>query len=74
MRVYYCKKCNHFSYATKIRNYCIKCRTPILEVPMDFNTFAKLSINERYRMAYRMTNEYDALTAELRNNKEAGHK
>lgn len=69
MRVYYCKRCNHFSYAAKIRNYCIKCRTPLLEVPMGFDAFTKLSINERYRMAYRMTNEYDALAVELKREK-----
>lgn len=61
MRVYYCAACNRFSSTQHINNYCRKCRTPLIVVPMDFTEFSALGINERYRLAYRLTNEYEKL-------------
>lgn len=64
MRITYCKQCNSFSYSNRISNYCRQCKKPLIEVPMNFKKFTSLSINERYRLAYRLTNEYDAVLKE----------
>ncbi len=69
MRITYCKKCNHFFYSPTISNYCRGCKKPVVEVPMDYGDFLELSINERYRLAYRLTHEYDALAEELKQRK-----
>lgn len=68
MRITYCKKCNRFFYSPTISNYCRGCKSPVIEVPMDYGKFLELSINERYRLAYRLTNEYDTLARELKEN------
>lgn len=68
MRVTYCKKCNRFFYSPAVSNYCRGCRHPAMEVPVDYGKFLELTINERYRLAYRLTNEYDRLVEELKNN------
>ncbi|MBQ3124617.1 MAG: hypothetical protein IJC09_04255 [Clostridia bacterium] len=56
MYVSYCKKCNHFFYKSRISNYCKECQSPLIRVPMEKEEFFKLSANERYRLAYKLTN------------------
>lgn len=57
MRVVYCRKCNHFSFQSKTGNYCKDCKTPLVEAPVSVLEYNNMSINERYRLAYKLTNE-----------------
>lgn len=57
MRVIYCKKCNHFSYQSAISNYCKECKSPVIPVDVSPEEFFNLPINERYRLAYKLTKE-----------------
>lgn len=57
MYIIYCKKCNHFSYISRISNYCKNCKSPVLRVPMEAEDFFNLSVNERYKLAYKLTND-----------------
>lgn len=59
MYVRYCKKCNHFYYSNRISNYCKKCRSVLVDVPDDFSKVSSQSLNERYRLAYKLTNGYN---------------
>lgn len=61
MRVTYCKQCNHFYYSNRISNYCKKCRSVLVDVPDSYETFAAQSLNDRYRLAYKLTREYKDL-------------
>lgn len=56
MYITYCKKCNHFFYQSRIKNYCSECKSLLIRVPMDQEEFFNLSANERYRLAYKLTN------------------
>ncbi len=64
MFVRYCKKCNRFYYSNRISNYCKKCGSVLVDVPAAFETVSNQSLNERYRLAYRLTHEYDELKKE----------
>ncbi len=64
MFVTYCTKCNRIFYSKRIGNYCRKCGSVLTDVPSGFSEVTELSINERYRLAYRLTNEYDQLVKE----------
>ena len=57
MYVAYCKKCNHFSYLTRISNYCRECKKPIIRLDISVEEFANMSLKERYKLAYKLTNE-----------------
>ena len=57
MYVAYCKKCNHFSYLTRISNYCKECKNPIIKLDISMEEFVDMSLNERYKLAYKLTNE-----------------
>lgn len=56
MYVSYCKNCNKFSYVSRISNYCKECKSPVVRVPMPTEEFFELSVNERYKLAYKLTN------------------
>ncbi len=72
MFVTYCKKCNHIFYSNRIGNYCRKCGSVLADVPSGVADVAKLSLNERYRLAYRLTNEYHKLISEAAGKKHSG--
>lgn len=55
MYITYCKKCNHFYYQSKVSHYCKNCRSVLAEVDIPPETFFKLSANDRYRLAYKLT-------------------
>ena len=57
MHIIYCKKCNHFSYQSRIGNYCKECKSPVMQVNVEPQEFYNMSINDRYRLAYKLTNE-----------------
>ena len=57
MYVAYCKKCNHFSYLTRTSNYCKECKQLIIKPDISVEEFAKMSLNERYKLAYKLTNQ-----------------
>ena len=59
MFIVYCKKCNHFSYMSKVSNYCKECKTPLMRVPVTMEEFSELSLNERYKLAYQLTNNQE---------------
>lgn len=55
MRVTYCKHCNRFFYSNRISNYCKICSGVLKDVPEKFDVIVKQTINERYRLAYKLT-------------------
>ncbi len=57
MKIIYCKKCNHFSFQSRMSNYCKECKSPVIHVDLTPEEFYDLSINDRYRLAYKLTNE-----------------
>lgn len=57
MNITYCRKCNHFFYQSKISHYCKNCKSVLIEVDMASEEFFKLSVNERYRLAYKLTEQ-----------------
>lgn len=57
MYITYCRKCNHFFYKTRTENYCRECKTLLVHVPMTKEEFFALSVNERYKLAYKLTND-----------------
>lgn len=61
MRVTYCKQCNHFYCSNRISNYCKKCGAVLVDVPDSYEKFASQSLNDRYRLAYKLTREYKDL-------------
>lgn len=61
MRITYCPQCNNFFYSKRISNYCKTCRTQLYLVPIPFDEFTKLSLNERYVLAYQITNDYEGV-------------
>lgn len=61
MRGTYCSKCNHFFYSYKTEHYCRRCRTLLIDIHLEYEEFAALSANERYKLAYRLTSEYNRL-------------
>ncbi|HIU56529.1 MAG TPA: hypothetical protein IAA61_01785 [Candidatus Ornithomonoglobus merdipullorum] len=66
MIVTYCPKCNRIFYSNRIGNYCRKCGSVLTDVPLDMQSVSDMSLNERYRLAYRLTNDYDNLSSEIR--------
>lgn len=56
MYISYCKKCNHFAYESRIRNYCKECKKPLMRAPVTPEEYFNLSVNERYKLAYKLTN------------------
>ncbi|MEE1350977.1 MAG: hypothetical protein UHM23_02850 [Clostridia bacterium] len=56
MYISYCKKCNQFFYISRKSNYCRECKCPIIPVPISMDEFSKMTINERYRLAYKLSN------------------
>lgn len=65
MRIVYCSKCNSFTCSNQIKNHCLKCKSVVREVPMSFEKYSALSINERYRLAYQLTNNYEQTYEQL---------
>ncbi len=59
MYIAYCKKCNQFFYISRIRNYCTECRTPLMRMDMSIEEFSELSLNDRYKLAYKLTNNQE---------------
>ncbi len=57
MQIIYCKKCNHFSFQSRMSNYCKVCNTPVMNVDVSPEEFYDMPINERYRLAYKLSNE-----------------
>lgn len=57
MNIAYCKNCNRFSYISRKSNYCRECNAPIMMLDMSEKEFFELSLNERYRLAYKLTND-----------------
>lgn len=55
MKVTYCTQCNVFFFTHSNAHYCRSCHTPIFVLPMDLKTFSDLSLNERYKLAYKLT-------------------
>ncbi|GEM_PF-4929068 len=55
MYITYCTKCNKFFCTNKLGHYCRKCSSVIKHVPISYEDFAKQSANERYRLAYELT-------------------
>ncbi len=66
MQILYCTHCNRFFFTKRIMNFCRGCRKPLLDVPMKLEEFTELSANNRYRLAYRLTNEYEQLLDEMK--------
>lgn len=64
MFITFCKNCNRIFYSNRISNYCKKCGSVLTDVPLDLKTVTDMSLNERYRLSYRLTNEYDVLIDE----------
>lgn len=56
MHITYCKNCNNFSYVSKESHYCKECKNPIIKVPVKPEEFFDMPINERYKLAYKLTN------------------
>ena len=56
MYIAYCKKCNQFSYISKTRNYCKKCKTLLICPEITVEEYNNLSVNDRYKLAYKLTN------------------
>lgn len=56
MYIVYCKKCNRFFCKSRIANYCRECKSVLIKVPMEKEEFFELSVNERYKLAYKLTN------------------
>lgn len=56
MRIIYCKKCNHFFYQSRMSNYCKECKSPVIQVNITAEEFYNMPINDRYRLAYKLTN------------------
>lgn len=67
MRIVYCAVCNNFTCSNRIKNHCTKCKAAVREVPMSFEKYSALSINERYRLAYLLTNKYEQTYEQLIN-------
>lgn len=44
-------------YQSKISNYCKECKNPITPVDISPEKFFDMPINERYKLAYKLTNE-----------------
>ncbi len=59
MYIAYCKKCNHFTYISKTTNYCKECKAPLMRVDISVEEFSRLSLNERYKLAYNLTNNHE---------------
>ncbi len=59
MIITYCRKCNHFYTSNRISNYCKSCKAPTLTVDMEYSEFYNMDINDRYKLAYKLTAEYD---------------
>ena len=59
MYIAYCKKCNQFFHISRIRNYCNECRTPLMRMDMSIEEFSELSLNDRYKLAYKLTNNQE---------------
>ena len=59
MYIAYCKKCNQFFHISRIRNYCTECRTPRMRMDMSVEEFSELSLNDRYKLAYKLTNNQE---------------
>ena len=53
----YCSKCNSFFYSNKPGHYCRRCCSVLKQLDLSYEQFAALSVNERYRLAYSLTNE-----------------
>ena len=68
MLVTYCPKCNRMFYSNRINNYCKKCGSLLTDVPIGMEDVTNMTLNERYRLAYRLTNDYDNLTDEITQN------
>lgn len=58
MHVTYCPVCNTFLYTNSKMHYCRKCRTLISVLDIDYMEFSRLSVNERYKLAYQLTEEH----------------
>ena len=57
----YCSKCNHFFYSYRLSHYCGRCGTLLVDIPLKYEEFTALSANERYRLAYELTQKYNEL-------------
>ena len=59
MYVTYCPKCNRFFCFSRITHYCPKCHNVLVEAGVGYEEFMEQSANERYSLAYRLTERHE---------------
>ncbi len=57
MFVTYCKRCNKFAFQSRRGNYCRECRGPLMILDIPYEKFSEMTLNQRYRLAYKLTHE-----------------